>query len=92
MQLMPRTARALGVNPWDSRDNYRGGAAYLGALMARYGGDLVLSLAAYNAGPGAVERYGGVPPFKETQAYVASVLGRLAAVGSGAAYPGQAIK
>jgi soluble lytic murein transglycosylase-like protein len=77
MQLMPATARALGVDPWDSRDNYKGGAAYLGALMAHYDGDLVRSLAAYNAGPGAVDRYGGVPPFKETQAYVASVLDRM---------------
>ena len=77
MQLMPGTARALGVDPYDSGQNYRGGAAYLGGLMRRYDGDLVRSLAAYDAGPGAVDRYGGVPPYRETRAYVASVLERL---------------
>jgi soluble lytic murein transglycosylase-like protein len=77
MQLMPATARALGVDPKISRQNYRGGAAYLGALMRYYKGDLVLALAAYNAGPGAVERFGGVPRYKETEAYVAAVLDRL---------------
>ena len=80
MQLMPGTARALGVDPTDSRQNVRGGAAYLSGLMARYKGDLVRTLAAYNAGPGAVDRYGGVPPFKETQAYVAAIMDRLSRV------------
>ena len=80
MQLMPRTARALGVDPTDSRQNVRGGAAYLSSLMLRYKGDLVRTLAAYNAGPGAVDRYGGVPPFKETQAYVAAIMDRLSQV------------
>lgn len=74
MQLMPATARALGVDPWDSRQNYLGGAAYLRALLDHYHGDLVLTLAAYNAGPAAVSRFGGVPPYRETQAYVAGVL------------------
>lgn len=78
MQLMPSTARALGVNPYDSAQNYRGGATYLAGLMRRYDGDLVRSLAAYNAGPQAVDRYGGVPPYRETRAYVAAVLDRLA--------------
>ncbi len=79
MQLMPATARALGVDPWDTRDNFRGGANYLGGLVHRYDGDLIRALAAYNAGPGAVDRYGGVPPYRETQAYVAAIMNRLGA-------------
>jgi hypothetical protein len=77
MQLMPATARALGVDPRVSQQNFSGGAAYLRLLMHHYDGDLLRTLAAYNAGPGAVDRYGGVPPFKETQAYVAAVMDRL---------------
>jgi soluble lytic murein transglycosylase-like protein len=77
MQLMPGTARDLGVDPYDSRQNLSGGAAYLSALLKRYDGDLVRALAAYNAGPEAVDRYGGLPPYKETQAYVAAILDRL---------------
>lgn len=77
MQLMPGTARALGVDPHDSEQNYRGGAIYLSSLLHRYNGDLVRSLAAYNAGPGAVDRFGGVPPYKETRAYVSAILDRL---------------
>jgi soluble lytic murein transglycosylase-like protein len=77
MQLMPATARALGVDPWDTRDNFRGGAIYLGGLVHRYDGDLIRALAAYNAGPGAVDRYGGVPPYRETRAYVAAIMNRL---------------
>jgi soluble lytic murein transglycosylase-like protein len=77
MQLMPATARALGVDPKITRDNFRGGANYLGGLVHRYDGDLIRALAAYNAGPGAVDRYGGVPPYRETQAYVAAIMNRL---------------
>jgi len=74
MQLMPATARSLGVDPYDQDQNLRGGAQYLQALLHRYDGDVVRALAAYNAGPGAVDRYRGTPPFRETQAYVASIL------------------
>ncbi len=77
MQLMPGTARDLGVDASDLRQNVRGGAAYLSAMLGRFGGDVAKGLAAYNAGPGAVERFGGVPPFAETRAYVASIMGRL---------------
>ena len=77
MQLMPGTARALRVDAADARQNYRGGAAYLGLLLKRYDGDLERALAAYNAGPGAVDRHHGVPPYRETQAYVAAVMDRL---------------
>ncbi len=74
MQLMPATARDLGVrDPLEARDNVRGGARYLRRLMDRYG-DLSRALAAYNAGPTAVDRYGGVPPYPETRQYVDRVL------------------
>jgi soluble lytic murein transglycosylase-like protein len=79
MQLMPATARALGVDPRDADQNLLGGARYLGGLIHRYDGDLTLALAAYNAGPGAVDRHGGVPPYRETQRYVRAVIGRLGA-------------
>jgi len=76
MQLTPATARRLGVDPADLKANIDGGVAYLGQMIARFG-DLPRALAAYNAGPEAVERFGGVPPFAETKAYVKSILGRL---------------
>jgi soluble lytic murein transglycosylase-like protein len=77
MQLMPKTARALGVKDvFDPRQSIYGGSRYLRLLANRYGGDMVLVLAAYNAGAGNVEKHGGVPPFAETRAYVRSVLRR----------------
>ena len=78
MQLMPATARDLGVDPRDPRQNILGGAAYLRLLLDRFDGDIDRTLAAYNAGPGAVERHAGVPPYRETRAYVAANLDRLA--------------
>ena len=79
MQLMPGTARELGVDPRDAADNIRGGTAYLRMLLNRFDGDLVRTIAAYNAGPGAVIKAGGVPNYRETRAYVSAVLNRLAA-------------
>ena len=74
MQLMPGTARELGVNPLDAEQNVMGGARYLAGLLKRFGGDERLALAGYNAGPGAVEKYGGIPPYAETRNYVDTVL------------------
>ncbi len=78
MQLMPGTAQALHVDPRDPVANIYGGAAYLRQLIDRFDGRIDLALAAYNAGPGAVVRHDGVPPYRETQTYVASALGKLA--------------
>ena len=78
MQLMPDTARRLGVaDAFDARQNIFGGTQYLRSLLDQFGGDLALALAAYNAGPGAVETYGGVPPYPETQNYVNRILTNL---------------
>ena len=74
-QLMPQTARGLGVNPHDPGQNLDGGARYLSQQYRRFG-DWRLALAAYNAGPEAVARYRGVPPYRETQNYVKAILGR----------------
>ena len=77
MQLMPSTAQGLGVNPWDPAQAVQGAAQLLSGYLSRFG-SVPLALAAYNAGPGAVEQYGGVPPFTETQNYVAKITGLLA--------------
>ncbi len=76
MQLMPSTAAGLGVsNSYNPQENIMGGAKYLSQLLATFQGDVPLSLAAYNAGTGNVRKYGGIPPFQETQNYVQNVLG-----------------
>ena len=75
MQLMPATARGLGVkNPYDALQNMEGGVKYLQQQLKRFGGNVALALAAYNAGPNAVAKYGGIPPYKETRHYVRSIL------------------
>ena len=75
MQLMPGTASAYGVtDPFDPVQNVFAGTAFLGSLLRRYGGDVTRALAAYNAGPRAVDTYHGVPPYRETQKYVGEVL------------------
>ena len=75
MQLMPSTANNLGVsNPFDAQQNVGGGSRYLRELLERYNFDLVKALAAYNAGPERVEQYHGVPPYRETRAYVARII------------------
>lgn len=75
MQLMPETARSLGVNdPMDPVQNVEGGVKYFKSMLDRFHGNKILALAAYNAGPNAVSKYNGVPPYKETQNYVKSIL------------------
>ena len=87
MQLMPATARELGVaDPFHPDENIRGGVSYLASLLARYDHNVELALAAYNAGPGSVERYGAIPPYRETQNYVKKIT-----TAAGAATPRESI-
>lgn len=84
MQLMPGTAKALNVaDPYNARDNIEGGVKYLKGLMDRFDGDMKLALAAYNAGPNAVKKYNGIPPYNETQNYVRNIMSMYQRIQSG---------
>ncbi len=84
MQLMPGTAKALNVaDPYNARDNIEGGVKYLKGLMDRFDGDMKLALAAYNAGPNAVKKYNGIPPYNETQNYVKNIMSMYQRIQSG---------
>ena len=82
MQIMPATAAGLGVSPLDPASAIGGAAQMLSSYLSNYGGSVPLALAAYNAGPGAVAAYGGVPPYAQTQNYVSSITSMLASAGA----------
>jgi soluble lytic murein transglycosylase-like protein len=77
MQLMPATAAQFGADPYDPAQNIDAGVHYLSNLLHQFGGDVSLALAAYNSGPGTVQKYGGIPPYPETQSYVSKILAAL---------------
>ena len=87
MQLMPATAASLGVDPTDQTQNINGGVKLLSQLLTQFNGNASLALAAYNAGPGNVTKYGGVPPFAETQNYVSSIMANYTASGGANSAP-----